>query len=107
MDALTSLLSPSDVETVRQALNAAANGPFFPNWEFETLIGDDREAVLAVALAWPEIGDDRDAVAAIIVNAMNNLVGYPHGHDADLQRVVPGGREAVAATLGRLIGAGF
>ena len=43
-------LSPSDVEVVRECLDAAVRGPFFPDSEFHTLIGltsDEVDAVLA------------------------------------------------------------
>lgn len=99
-------LSPVDLQTVKQALAAAAEGPFFPDWEFETLIGADRAALRGAALAWPALGDDPD-VAATVVNALGNLAGYPHGHDAELERAVPGGRDALSATLDRLLDAGF
>ena len=99
-------LPAADIETVKRALTAAADGPFFPDWEFETLIGADRAAVRAAAAAWPALGDDPDA-AATVVNALGNLAGYPHGHDDELAKAVPGGREAVSATLDRLLDAGF
>lgn len=99
-------LPAADLETVKRALAAAADAPYFPDWEFETLIGADRAALRAAADAWPALGDDPDA-AAVVVNALGNLAGYPHGHDDALATAVPGGRDAVSATLERLLDAGF
>jgi len=65
---------------VRQALTAAVTGPFFPDWEFATLFGLDRDEVRAVLAAWPET-DDPTAQLTAVTNALNNLLGYPHGLD--------------------------
>lgn len=65
-------------------------GPFLidrhatdPWWEFETLMGLDRDAVAAIAEHWPEVDLDDEEVRAAIGNSMNNLLGYPHQCWAD------------------------
>jgi hypothetical protein len=40
-------LSELDKAIVGQALRAAANGPFFPDWEFHALFGLERSEVSA------------------------------------------------------------
>jgi hypothetical protein len=67
-----------DAEVIRQCLWAAVNGPFFPDWEFDTLFGFHRDEIRRIAEAWPNWDDDderRDAVN----NTFNNLIRYPHG----------------------------
>jgi hypothetical protein len=67
---------------VGQALRAAVDGPFFPEWEFHTLFGLARSEVRAVAEAWPNV-DSTDANAALAINnSLVNLVGYPHEQDS-------------------------
>ena len=48
MDSLAETLSIAEIETVRRALKATVEGSFFPDWEFETLIGVNREMVQQV-----------------------------------------------------------
>lgn len=74
-------LGDADKAVVGQALRAAADGPFFPEWEFHTLFGLARSEVRTVADAWPNV-DSMDADVALAVNnALTNLMGYPHGQD--------------------------
>ncbi len=54
-------LSDRDVEIVRQCLAAAVRGPFFPDWEFGTLMGLTRDEVQDVLLTWPASGDEERA----------------------------------------------
>lgn len=35
-------MTSHDVQIIRQCLRAAVDGPFFPDWEFSTLIGAER-----------------------------------------------------------------
>ncbi len=66
---------------LEQALAAAASGPFFPDWEFESLFGMSRTEVLALVgtiSRAPLNHKQRTGVG----NAVNNLLGYPHGQDA-------------------------
>lgn len=70
-------LTDQEIDTVREAMLGAANGPYFPNWEFPTLIGLDREEVRREAASWPET-DDEDAQVCAAINSLANLLGYPH-----------------------------
>jgi hypothetical protein len=74
----------SDVEKaiLGQALRAAADGPFFPDWEFHTLFGLERGEVRAIADAWPAPTAHPNEVTAAVNNSLNMLLGYPHHKDA-------------------------
>ena len=50
-------LTESERNLVRQCLDAAVHGGFFPEWEFHTLFGIERAQVAAVLLRWPDIND--------------------------------------------------
>ena len=69
-------------QVFQEALAAASRGPFFPDWEFQTLIGFDRAAVELAAKSFspntPLTGD----LALMLNNCIINLLGYPHGQDA-------------------------
>ncbi len=70
-------LTPSEKQIVLDCLHAAADGPFFPDWEISTLIGVSREDVRATAARL-----NKNIIKAddswIITNCLNNLSGYPH-----------------------------
>ena len=76
-------LEQSEREIIRQCLNAAVHGPFFPDWEFHALFGLERGEVKYVLDVWPGLDDSkkevRSAVRSAINNSLNNLLGYPHG----------------------------
>lgn len=65
-----------DNEVIRQCLGAAVDGPFFPDWEFSTLFGLDREEVRAIAARWPD-WHDKDEQSVAVNNTLNHLLGYP------------------------------
>lgn len=71
-----SRLSDGDTGIIGRALRAAVDGPFFPEWEFQTLFGLSREELGAVADSWP--GHLRESATEVaVMNALNNLCGYP------------------------------
>ena len=70
-------LSSNERDVVRECLTAAAEGPFFPDWEFEILFGITRADVRTVQENWPPNRHDRMAQAAIN-HSFNNLLHYPH-----------------------------
>ncbi len=72
-------LTTEERQVVFECLRAAANGPFFPDREFDTLFGVKRDEVRAIVSAWPAIDETNERSVLAINNAMNNLVGYPHG----------------------------
>ena len=70
-------LSKREKKMVLNCLHAAANGRFFPDWEFATLIGASRDEVRKVATKLDQTSTITDE-NWIITNCLNNLSGYPH-----------------------------
>ena len=81
-------LDAGEREVVLECLRAACTGPFFPDWEFQTLFGLERRDVQAVLDAWPDLDETQDGVSIATNNSMNNLLGYPHGLDKDWPRYI-------------------
>jgi len=75
-------LSSADRGIIGQALRAAADGPFFPDWEFHTLFGLARGEVRAIADSWPKPVRSAETVTTAVNNSFVNLLGYPHRQDA-------------------------
>lgn len=101
-------LSDGDKAIVGQALRAAADGPFFPDWEFHTLFGLERSEMRALAEAWPwpRVDLASSNVATAVSNALNNLLGYPHGQDSAWFEWIRVGPAEVDRLLSRLQGPG-
>jgi len=78
---------------IRDAMRAAVEGPFFPEWEFHTIMGVERKQMRAVLEAWPLQTVDDDTFICATINALNNLIGYPHGMDKELLAYVPKARK--------------
>jgi len=76
-------LTEEEFTIVRRVLVAAANGPYFPEWEFQTLFGLARIEVSAIASG--TLDETRDEVRCAINNSFVNLLGYPHGQESRLQ----------------------
>jgi hypothetical protein len=75
-------LSTSEKALIGEALRAAADGPFFPHWEFRTLFGLPRVQVRAIASEWPNLIPPREAIELAVDNSLGNLLGYPHNIEA-------------------------
>ncbi len=76
----------SDFQAFKESLAAAASGPFFPDWEFHLLFGLERAEVGSIADSLTAATPITGNVALAINNAMNNLLGYPHGQGAAWSR---------------------
>ncbi len=96
-------LVPEDRELVRRCLDAAANGPFFPDWEFETLFGLSRSDVRSVLACWTDFTASPLQDQAI-VNALNHLIGYPHGEVEAWDRMIGATPAEVEAVLVKWLG---
>lgn len=68
------LLEHEDVAVIGECLRASADGPFFDDWEFQTLFGLEREEVSRIASVWPSV-TDADSAGVAINNSLNNLTG--------------------------------
>lgn len=60
------------------AFRAAADGPFFPDWEFQTLMGFERSELRRVIAQWPR-PRDLETLDLAANNVLNWLLSYPHG----------------------------
>jgi hypothetical protein len=67
-----------------QCLEATVNGPFFPEWEFGTIFGLERNEVRQVLLSWPDLDETDESVVRAINNSFNNLLGYPAKNKQEL-----------------------
>jgi hypothetical protein len=80
-------LTNRERHAIKGCLRAAVDGPFFPDWEFETIMSLSRDDVRKIALAWPhepgashnEFYSDEECQRIAANNAMNLVLGYPHG----------------------------
>lgn len=75
------VLDQEEFEIARQCLRAAVEGPFFPEWEFQTLIGWTRKEVQMLTQAWSSPSETSEELVDVIIAVLNNLVGYPHGQE--------------------------
>lgn len=99
-------LSTAEIELIRQCLEAASNGGFFPDWEFETLFGISREEVKKVCEQWPNVVQS-ELSAAAVVGSLNNLLGYPHRKDDELFRKISSSPESLIRLLEKLEALGW
>ncbi len=98
-------LSDVDRRIVLECLQAAANGPFFPDWEFQTLFGLERSEVAEIANRWPNVDENDDNVYVAIKNAMNNLLGYPIDREREWSNFISVGPQELARVFAKLRGA--
>ena len=69
-------------QVLRECLAAAARGPFFPDWEFSTLFGLDREELDALATSFDPSAPLGVEARRAIHSSVNNLLGYLHEQDS-------------------------
>ncbi len=98
---LVQVLSEAERELVKRCLDAAVNGPFFPDWEFHALLGNTRDEVRAILAAWPNASNEEQQ-RRVIINTLNNLLRYPHGEMEAWNRQIRSSEDDVAAILRKL-----
>lgn len=89
------MLSPQDAKVIGECLNATASGPFFPDWEFDTLMGVNREDFSKIAARWPDVDLLDERVRDAVSNSLLNLSGYPIDQEEDWSEYVSVPREAL------------
>ncbi len=94
-------LSQQDLRTIKECLRAAAEGPFFPDWEIETLFGVGRDQITEIATEWPDVEMSAEEVRLTVSNALANLTGYPHGEEEAWEQYISVSRSEVAELLRR------
>jgi hypothetical protein len=72
------MTDPTDFRVLKESLLAAARGPFFADWEFNSLFGLERAELEAIAEAFLPSTPVAGRTAVALQNAVNNLAGYPH-----------------------------
>lgn len=88
-------------EIIRRCLIEALNGPLFPDWEFQTLFGLEREDLQEVVDRWPDLDSSQPMDHLAINNSLNNLLGYPHGQWDSLMMRIKATREEVVQAFSR------
>jgi hypothetical protein len=81
-------LTIDERQIVGRCLYEAADGAYFPDWEFETLIGTDRAAVRKAASIWLAAGRVSGDARGVTLSVLNSLLGYPHYRTSELERCV-------------------
>jgi hypothetical protein len=94
------LMSARELQVIQECLDAAVHGPFFPDWEFHTLMGFTRDQIAVIAQAWPNNEDSEDQDDAVN-NVLNMLLGYPHGYERRWQEYFSVTPQEIAQTLTR------
>jgi len=94
--------SSDTVIITKECLRAVLEGSFFPEWEFETLFGIDRETVQTVYDAWPTQTIDADDFSCAVVGSLNNLIGYPTGQSEEWSKYISVSPERVREALNEL-----
>ncbi len=92
-----------DLAIIKAALDIAVTGPFFPDWEFGTLLGFSREDVAAIAQRWPNGFPAQDDVRRAAIATMNNLLGYPHDLMDDVTKMTGASECELRDVLDRLV----
>jgi hypothetical protein len=94
-------VTEEDVEVIRECLRAAVEGPFFPEWEFSTLIGGMSRAEVGMLYErWPDRTNPE--LQDVAVNGvLNNLLSYPHRKEAVWSDFISVGPNRVASALMR------
>jgi hypothetical protein len=70
-------LDDREREVVRECLRTAVDSSFFPEWEFQTIFGIERDEVKRVLTSWPNLDEKDPIVTLAINNSFNNVLGYP------------------------------
>jgi len=97
-------MSDQDKKVIGEALRAAVDGPFFPEWEFHTLFGLTTHEVRTITHAWPNVGLNDRTVALAVNNSFNNLLAYPHRQDFLWSQWISVDREELEELYSRIRG---
>lgn len=87
-------LNQDEKTIVKECLNAVINGPFIPDWEFQTLLGLTRSELTAIFEHWPQVLEQRALVG--IRNALGNLIGYPIDNEEKWPEYISVSKEKVS-----------
>ena len=88
-------LSEKEKSIVYNCLEGAADGPFFPDWEFQTLFGLTRTEFRKILGNWPLEDEKSEAARSAINHSFNNLLGYPHGLENRIHQLIGSSPEKI------------
>ncbi len=78
-------LSASQLDLVGLCLRAIVDGPYLSNDdEFHTVMGATRAEAAKISGSWSQVANE-SRVYMVVNNALNNLLGYPHGRWTELE----------------------
>ena len=100
-------MEPGTLKVAKECLRAAVEGPFFPDWEFHTLMGVSRAEARMVLDTWPVRTVEPEAFRCAILSSLGHLVCYPHGEEEAWGRYISVEPEEVLRAAERLRMAGF
>ena len=87
----------------RNSLKTMCEGPFVEDWEFQTVMGVSRDEMRSIHDKWEE--PPTDVALRVVRQALNNLIGYPHGRMSKVEEMMgvpePEMRIALNSILGR------
>jgi hypothetical protein len=93
-------LSVEEVKMLKGSLRAALDERIFPEWEFHTLTGFNREAVKRL-LDFNGTHELDSTDALLLKSVLVNLLGYPHGMEKELELEYGLTQAGMASFLGR------
>ena len=107
MGNLIRTLSEQERRSIYECLCAAEHEDLFPEWEFETLFGINREKITIVRESWPEVDTSNPDVGAALVGAMGQMLGYPLGKNKRWENYISVSPENIKRILDKLLELGL
>jgi hypothetical protein len=77
--------SKDELETIKICMTASCMEKFFPEWEFQSLFGIERDELKQAVSLFPNLNYEDDIHNAAIKGSLGHLLGYPHGRDRELE----------------------
>lgn len=96
--AVERLMGVEQRQLVGLCLRAMVEGPYVPEWEFQTIMGVERAEAAEVAESWPEPASNGKTFVTVN-NTLNNFLGYPHGRWGELSQYIGADQQQVADAL--------
>jgi len=92
-------LNKKEKDIIKSCLKAALDGPFFPDWEFQTLFGLTKDELRIVLENYPNVKEycnsqnEKNDSWLAINNTLNNLLRYPHRKESEWDKWIPVSKE--------------
>ena len=95
-------LTDDEICIVKECLKASLDGPFFPDWEYETLIGAKKSEIEKIIQGLPNIHENKYDITQVICSCLGNLIGYPHGREDEWEKYVSANYNDVLNIIAKL-----